>query len=65
MFYIAAIGEISGPIPLDQYRVFKNYERTQPKELTVEINQVVDVVEKHENGKSMLFTTSPIKRLCM
>nr|CAB3266049.1 SH3 and PX domain-containing protein 2A-like [Phallusia mammillata] len=44
------IGEISGPIALEQYVAVADYMRTQPKELTVESGQYLEVIEKHENG---------------
>lgn len=45
------IGEISGPIALEQYVAIADYTRTQPKELTVESGQYLEVIEKHENGE--------------
>ncbi|CAK8675641.1 unnamed protein product [Clavelina lepadiformis] len=49
-FNAADIGEISGPILLEQYRAIADYTRNQPKELSVVSGQVVEVIEKHENG---------------
>ncbi|XP_039260716.2 uncharacterized protein LOC120336968 isoform X1 [Styela clava] len=44
------IGEISGPLLLEQYVAIADYNSTQQKELTMTIGQKVEVIEKNENG---------------
>lgn len=47
-FYFA---EISGPIILDTYRVIADFEKTSKHELNVHTGDLVEIVEKNQNGE--------------
>ncbi|KAM6907764.1 neutrophil cytosol factor 1 [Xenentodon cancila] len=42
--------DISGPIILDTYRVVADFEKTSKHELTVHTDDLVEIVEKNQNG---------------
>ncbi|XP_040280761.1 neutrophil cytosol factor 1 [Bufo bufo] len=44
------VSDITGPIILQSYRAIADYEKTSKNELSVKTDDVVDVVEKKENG---------------
>ncbi|XP_075051098.1 neutrophil cytosol factor 1 [Mixophyes fleayi] len=44
------VSDITGPIILQSYRAIADYEKSSKTELTVKSDDVVDVVEKNENG---------------
>ncbi|CAI9621221.1 unnamed protein product [Staurois parvus] len=44
------VSDITGPIILQSYRVIADYEKNSKSELSVKDGDVVDVVEKNENG---------------
>lgn len=46
--------DITGPIILQSYRVIADYEKNSKSELSVKDGDVIDVVEKTENG-NLLF----------
>lgn len=44
------VSDITGPIILQSYRVIADYDKNSKRELSVKDGDVVDVVEKNENG---------------
>ncbi|KAM9320089.1 neutrophil cytosol factor 1 [Gastrophryne carolinensis] len=44
------LSDITGPIILQSYRVISDYEKNSKTELSVKEGDVVDIVEKNENG---------------
>ncbi|KAM4796661.1 neutrophil cytosol factor 1 [Rhinophrynus dorsalis] len=44
------VSDITGPIILQSYRVIADYEKNSKSEITVKSGDVVDIVEKNENG---------------
>ncbi|KAG8451811.1 hypothetical protein GDO86_003855 [Hymenochirus boettgeri] len=44
------VSDITGPIILQSYRAIADYDKNSKSELTVKTGDVVDVVEKNENG---------------
>lgn len=61
--------EITGPIMLESYRVIADYNKSSKYELTLNMGDMVDIVEKSPNGEvklqelqniSLHQTTSPI-----
>ncbi|KAM8975824.1 neutrophil cytosol factor 1 isoform 2-T2 [Pelodytes ibericus] len=46
----ANVTDITGPIILQSYRVVADYEKNSKSELAMKADDVVDVVEKNENG---------------
>lgn len=52
--FLFFVTDITGPIILQSYRVIADYEKNSKSELSVKDGNVVDVVEKTENG-NLLF----------
>lgn len=42
------------PLLLDQYVAVTNYEKQESSEITLNVGQVVEVIEKNESGKMRL-----------
>lgn len=45
----------SEPMILEQYVVVSNYEKQENSEISLQAGEVVDVIEKNESGKMLLF----------
>ena len=47
------ISDISDPIVLDQYIVIADYQKQKNNECSISAGQIVEVIDKNENGKRM------------
>jgi len=48
------LSEISGPIILDTYRVIADFEKTTKHEIHLRTGDLVEIVEKNQNGETRL-----------
>lgn len=47
------ISDISDPIVLDQYIVIADYEKQKNSECSISAGQIVEVIDKNENGRCL------------
>ena len=59
------INEISDPILLEQYTAIADYKKQKNTECSLSAGQVVEVIDKNENGKAFIFSypLSPLSLL--
>ena len=53
------INEISDPILLEQYTAIADYKKQKNTECSLSAGQVVEVIDKNENGKAFLIQLAP------
>lgn len=53
------INEISDPILLEQYTAIADYKKQKNTECSLSAGQVVEVIDKNENGKAFLIQLPP------